>query len=477
MQHIEEHTLELYVLDAEEVRLRKREIERHLKECHGCRTLLEKIEAFYRSAERELRSRPQTPRNVRRELIRSNIHIEPFYEKEREPIVRRPTALPARVMIFMRQHPVVSTVSVAAFLLAIALLAYPKRVARDLTPSYARAKDEFLVAYNSKGEELWKKHIGIGYDVRGLGLQGSESEPVLSVVDVDGDGKNEIIAIFGWIIQEKPLSSAVVCYSADGIERWRYEFHRQITFGKETFSDDYRIIQMMVGDFDKDGQYEVVFVAQHGTWPPSSVVRLNARNGTVLGEYWHPGRIKIAHKDIDGDGIEEILVAGYNNAFEKSALAVLDSRRIEGHAPATDEYIPQGVTRSTENGYVLLPNPDLYVSASDWDQGSGVSCDSNGLIEMRSGRILPGNKAGEWVGVVVFFYFDNHLNCAKVKAGDDFTNIHLRMEKEGKLSKRIDAKYLEELRRGVQYWDGEKFVREPTMNKRYLDTAKSKQLP
>jgi hypothetical protein len=186
-----------------------------------------------------------------------------------------------------------------------------------------------------------------------------------------------------------------------------------------------------------------------------------------VSEYWHPGWIKAFPEEIDENGIRKILVAGYNNAFKKSALAVLDSRRIDGHAPATAEYTPQGIRESTEIFYALLPNPDLYESVSPGPRGGSVSTNSSGLIEVQSMRSFPVGKPGEWVGVALYFYFDSRLNCVKVKAGDDFINYHSRLEKEGKVTKKLDAQYLEELRLGVEYWDGEKFVKEPTMNKKY----------
>jgi predicted anti-sigma-YlaC factor YlaD len=43
MHHIDEHTLELYTLKAEEVAERVDEIEAHLEECHGCRALVEEM--------------------------------------------------------------------------------------------------------------------------------------------------------------------------------------------------------------------------------------------------------------------------------------------------------------------------------------------------------------------------------------------------------------------------------------------------
>jgi hypothetical protein len=49
--------------------------------------------------------------------------------------------------------------------------------------------------------------------------------------------------------------------------------------------------------------------------------------------------------------------------------------------------------------------------------------------------------------------------------------LHQKLEAEGKLTKKLDKQYYEDLRKRVLYWDGEKFVKEPTMNKNYLKAA------
>ena len=49
--------------------------------------------------------------------------------------------------------------------------------------------------------------------------------------------------------------------------------------------------------------------------------------------------------------------------------------------------------------------------------------------------------------------------------------LHQKLEAEGKLTKKLDKQYYEDLRKRVLYLDGEKFVKEPTMNKNYLKAA------
>jgi acetyl-CoA carboxylase beta subunit len=72
----------------------------------------------------------------------------------------------------------------------------------------------------------------------------------------------------------------------------------------------------------------------------------------------------------------------------------------------------------------------------------------------------------------LMYYFDSSMRCARVDAHDEFVKFHKRLEAESKLKRVLDAQYFEELRRGVEYWDGEKFVNEPVMNKRYAEAVK-----
>ncbi len=462
-EHLEEGILALYVLKAREVSERRGEIAAHLEHCAGCAQLHQEITEYYAEVDELQKAEAETISPALQASSRLARH--PIADEHR-PLspVRRPA-----VQVFVssfKTYPIRWSAAFAVIAAAFVLLV-PKLSTIDRNPAYTRAQDEFLIVLNETGDELWKKYVGPGFEAAASQFYISSHA---TVADVDGDGKREVVLMSPHLESSAagPLFRSIVCYNANGNERWRFEFHPKVVFGKESFSGDYDFVPpLALGDFDSDGKYEVLFAAHHNPWWPSFVGRINAKDGSNLSEYWHPGWIMVFPEEIDENGIRKIHVAGYNNAFKRSALAGLDSRRIEGHAPATAEYTPQGIQESTEIFYALLPNPDIYESAIPGHRGSSVSTNSSGLIEVQSMRSFPGATPGEWVGVALYFYFDSRLSCVKVKAGDDFVNYHSRLEKEGKVTKKLDAQYLEELRRGVEYWDGEKFVKEPTMNKKY----------
>lgn len=461
MDHIDEITLELSVLNAGDVAERRTEIALHIRECNDCAALEREIEGYYAEV-RTLASVSEGALDVAKGWMR------PKLADSSQPMVTARPLTPRRVFRFATTHPVYSSAISLGLILGIVLLLV--RVTHgDDSLMHVKAAGDYLVVENSKGAELWRKQIGAGFEAR------TKDSKYFSAMDIDGNGVNEVIVMSPKGASFSDLTSAtVLCLDPKANERWRFQFKPGMTFGGETFSADYDFeAPLTTWDTEKGGQHKLFVASHHRIWWPSAIICLNAADGRLEGLYWHPGWIRIDHGDIDLDGTQEIIAAGYNNAFKKSCLVILDPQRIQGHAPATSNFSPRGVPEAVEKYYILLPNPDIYELANHWTEGSFATLNSDRQIEMRLGRILPGSRPGEWIGTVVIFYFDSHMNCIGVKAGDDFTSIHVEWEKSGRVKNRLDRHYFDQLRRGVLYWDGERFVSNPSMNKGYLEPAKN----
>ena len=76
---------------------------------------------------------------------------------------------------------------------------------------------------------------------------------------------------------------------------------------------------------------------------------------------------------------------------------------------------------------------------------------------------VPGGK-----GAPVVYIFGPGMRVEQVMGGDGFDTVHERQLEQGKLLKPLTPEYWMELKNSVLYWDGEKFVKTPTMNKLYL---------
>ena len=479
MNHIDETTIHLFALEAPEVEHQREDIESHLRECEGCLEIYSDIKSFYKDVKEDVEQEQRLPVLVRDQLPAINARY--LEEKYRDHPIRRQFELtiPLRIARWVFKHPYVSvgsgvgTLGLAAALLVLTL----KPVVKDRNPSYARPEKEFLVAYNKEGDELWRKHIGIGYDVQEAGTQVREDpERVVKTINVDGNGDNEVISIFGWSVALKdskdlPLKNTIVCYNADGKERWKYEYHRQMTFGKDSFADDYIFNLMLTGDFDRDGKVEVIAEASQPPWSPNVIVKLNASAGTLVSEYWSRGAFDcFAHKDIDGDGIEEIIFGGQNNSYRRGCLAVFDPRYIKGHVPLPDTSTPEGVAQGMEKYYVMLPLVDLegIIIGDVPNEVLKIDVHNDGSMEI---QVMDKSVAP------IIYDFDSAMRCQKVRGSATFEVRYRKLESEGKITRKLDNQYYDELRKGILYWDGEKFVSEPTMNKRYVEAMKKSSLP
>ncbi len=467
MKHIDEEALELYVLESEEIKDKRADIETHLKKCAGCTSLVEEIQVYYAEAHAVQEERSNA---VSQALTVRNIAVQVPTFTDFGPLSQIRKTWPARVLLFVIRHPYASAgsfagVFIGAILVAQMLLSVP--ASKDHNPSYARAKEEFLVVYNKEGLELWRKHIGYRYDQDFLEKEGWDPKLITSVADVDKDGKNDVLAVFG--TSDWPDKNAVMCFDSHGNVKWKYAVHRKMKFGNETFDDDFSVQNIEVGDFDNDGKIDVIVSAVQNGYYASTLIRLQGQDGGFVSEYWYSGDFRFHMHDIDGDGISEAFLFGENNGFNLADLVVLDPRAIVGHGAVPQDYTPAGIPDGLEKFHLLIDRSDLKeVATHKRNIARVLEFPTDGVIKLHVGERVESDGNRRFFNLV--YHFSSRLNCTQVVGSDEFVTYHRQLEAQGKLKSTLDKQYYENLRRGVQYWNGKKFVPEPTMNKRYLES-------
>ena len=483
--HIAEQIFDTLFLTPDELgEEEKKNIDQHLDECKLCNEHYQVLKAFYLDLDKNLNSPPtERDRAFAEKLLAKKRLALPLraiekrkddaldvYAEVIEPYYR---SLPQRVIRYIQIHPVRAAAgfSMAAALVAVALMTF--KPTKDANPAYAQAKDGFLIVNNKHGDELWRKYIGANFTMIAEPYLANHPERAISLQDVDGDETNELFCIFGWTGMSYPFNNLLVCYNADGTEKWKYEIHRNVKLGGVPYSDQYRFYHIEAGDFAHSGNVEIVAAARHDPWHPNVLLQLDGKTGKLVSEFWHPGMLReFEHKDLDHDGVDELVYAGQNNRLQHACLVVFDPRKIEGSAPAPEKYYPQGISAGTEKYYIIFPASDLKQFASDiTNEVRELRITNDGMIEV---VVLEPTRPANGT---LYYYFDSSLNCIRVRASDSFTAAHNQMEREGKLSSHLNDEYFEALRKGVLYWDSEKFVSEPTMNKHYMEAMRSQPLP
>src|SRR5271169_2302199 len=120
MIHFDEHTLDLYVLHAEEVEPKRSQIEQHLGECYGCRAIVDELKEFYVGLEKDLREKPEELPSPETAIMKSRQGIEPYFNVDLPPVPYRQKRPIEKFRYFIRNHPIVTGVGSFAMVAGLA---------------------------------------------------------------------------------------------------------------------------------------------------------------------------------------------------------------------------------------------------------------------------------------------------------------------------------------------------------------------
>ncbi len=459
MQHIEEHILELFVLQAKEVQDRREDIQDHLNRCHGCRTLAEAIASFYHDAETELMSEPQVPqRTEQKPLVKVNSALARLYGEDRVALYCPPLTPAQRFRGFARRHPVVmgggSFAVVAAIAATLTLLATSSP--RDKNPSYVHlnpTQNTFEV-YNRNDEKLWQLPVK-----NGTYFFEDEAYRRISysqVADLDGDGKNEIITAVQGLGTESERRDVLRIFGSDKKILREIRLGEQVHFLGVTYADYFQAKGgLLVDDFSGKGRREIISVAVN-IHSPCVISRFDA-DGKLIGEYWHFGYFgSIYSLDLDGDGKKEIVCCGTNDANGDmtkrfGVIVVLEPSMIQGKIESACTSGFGFAATGAELYYLRLPQTDMQQ-----DQDVGV------VQNMLTTRYENEDIMSFWyvaggTGATLEYIFSKQMRVLDVKTSTAFEDLHARLAKEGEVTAKIDKEYLEKLKTGVRYWDGKEW--------------------
>jgi hypothetical protein len=155
--------------------------------------------------------------------------------------------------------------------------------------------------------------------------------------DLDADGSNEFLfAEWG-----TSTVKTVHCFRRNGSIAWSVKPGRSITNGRGQVIIPKYMVETIVRLAKPRADGGQLLVLSHHTfsWPAQLLVV--TPDGRPVAEYWHPGWLMdVTAADLDGDGVEEILLGGVNNSFGETgsgaSLVVLDSRFQTGQGQVRD---------------------------------------------------------------------------------------------------------------------------------------------
>ena len=315
----------------------------------------------------------------------------------------------------------------ATILVACVVLLAVRTAHHARQPSSFSVAGRTLTALDQEGRMLWR------YELPGNQFPPDQLLPSMvyltpTFADLDGDGQTEVLFPFQEADPVGVGPSALYCFSSSGDLRWKRQLGREMRTvnGRHVFPADYQIL--WVKALRKSGpRGGVVVVGGHCGLTSLFVVELLDKSGKVVGEYYHPGWLySAAVADLDGDGFEEVILGGVNNAYGNlpgtnynMTIVVLDSRRLDGAGPAppNDDRRFAGLPSGTERAVVLLPEFGQRPSDPDWAQCiiDRIRTVPGGLVVHALRSVKP-DYTLEWS-------FDSRLRLRNVFANPDLADL------------------------------------------------------
>jgi hypothetical protein len=333
-------------------------------------------------------------------------------------------------------------------------------------PTDFRIQNSYLIILNEEGKELWRYDTGLedlededNYrqhfqkkknreDGRGRCL------PQIMIKDINNDNHQEVL--FSTQTTTELNEGKLLCFNDKGKILWEFETGRELIFGQKVYSCDYRIFGFEVCDLDHSERLETVVISEQFPDFPTQLVVLNP-NGEKIGEYWNSGRLKdIAFADLDENGGEEIIVGAMNNEYARPSLIVFDALSIGGSSPQRkSDYKCEDLEPGTEKYYILFPQVDIALLDALMESLSQIDVFKNKRLAVTASIC----------GIIYELDFKLRLQDMRLTHGMQI--IHKKAVAEGKLNSVLNEDYINGLEKDFLYFDGEKWVSEPTMNKNW----------
>lgn len=482
--HPTEILLEKFVVTTDDLEAAEREsIEAHLNECALCTQFLERLRVFYRNLQADLESSPaDRDWEVAENILRRKQFALPERASEGRQLTildavvkviepyRRPTL--QRFVRYARVHPVRFSGAALATAMSLVVAFNILRPTSDTNPVIGRIAHGVLHVYNKQGGELWNLYVKDIPD----GSSGELHTPLL-IEDIDGDDWNEVL-LAGVSRTGIFSDDTLYCFNHNGSIKWKYWTGESIAYGKiDAFAIGRWIVRQLLTVKLAGEEAHRLFILSGNTpyASPMKFSEVDGKTGTERQAYYQRGGIEHALTvDVDEDGRKEILLAGTNNSFDMACVAILDPTDFHGYGPATPDDAPTVVPPANVKYYILFPRTQLAKVRS------GVKFNIvNRVIPLANSNLtIQVQEVGsEPSGASVLYTFGPNMRVEAVWRGSDFVRVHEELVKAGKLNEILDEAYWEKLKKSVLYWDGEKFVTTPTLNKAFLETHKKAPLP
>jgi hypothetical protein len=299
-------------------------------------------------------------------------------------------------------------------------------------PRSGRLDSSTLVIMNAEGKELWRKIFPEGVGPDWYWAQGLANR--IWVGDLEGKGHTSVLFAYSPASNpQSPHSSALICYSDRGKEKWRWIPGRELPELAGSPAT-YATHALRVLKATEKRPPRILVLSQHYPWWPSQLAVLDS-NGKTISEYWHSGGLSsVVLADLDGDGREEIIATGISEYDHQATLVVLDPDRVFGSsAEVRPEFQIHGMGVAQERLRLLFPRSDLNRALFQFNMATDLTVE-HGIIRLTVLECITPPSCR------IYYEFDKNFRLiAAYAGGDEFRSAHERFYQNGKDAHSLSA--------------------------------------
>lgn len=430
-----------------------KQIALHIQKCAGCRSIVEQYERIYQSAENEKRDH-DTHEVSENAIVIMNKSMQSAFTSI--TLYRSKVPIPTirySLFQFVKHHPIASSAFMFSAIIAMAVLTNLslKVFNKDNNPTDIIA-NKSLSRYeviNKEGDILWTM---ITDEVHGPNSRVIKPNSNLLIVDLDGDGKNEVLTTmeFSGYKNKKALRAF------DGSKKLLFEIPeeiREFSFHFNKYNSPFVPGRIVILDSDNDGKKEIFVTLNNGRSP--MILQHIDYNGKILGEYWHYGSVQPFIYEEHQTGTAKLILYGTNDVDDDKKLPsgtiiVVDPTKMIGKIES--QMTPGfGLPRSNAELHAVLIPPDIIGDLI----GKNITIEDLNNITDREivffGRLLD-NK-----GTIVsdyYYVFSNELRISRVYFGAAGLQTYNKLVNDGVLKYDDLMKYYTDYAMKIQYWKG-----------------------
>jgi len=258
-----------------------------------------------------------------------------------------------------------AVLGVAIVLIGLTVLLSARHISYMREPSRIAVNGRVLAMLDQDGAAIWRFELP-SRNPPPFPDAADFERPRPIIADIDDNGNKELL----YVVHDNDGSAdadTVYCFGHTGKVRWTHQIGRELQSisTARAYPKHYTItwISVLHRATSAGGK---ILVGGHRGGSSIFCVELLTSDGKVVGEYYHPGWLwAMGLMDLDGDGTEEIILGGVNNAYgnlsgfdHPMTLVVLDSLHVQGQGPApdTDDRHFQGLSSGNERAVLFFRN-------------------------------------------------------------------------------------------------------------------------